>query len=522
MDEPRIVAQQRFDLLDMTRLKSFVHDAISDVMRKVLGDPHHYDASSGDYFGKRPLLVKNFDINKVGSPSLTLKVDRTWTDSGQSKEACIYDKDGKLLTGLSSVTTRNITVAATPGSTNRWVQVRRVSTDDTPEPRKFYDSATGKYTQSTDTRIIDDWELQESTTSADTDATLRDAGWIDICNFLTNGTDDITIVSANVPTLERPPLTWVTSPPDVDQDLSTVMDRLAGLTQMVRRIRYGKESSSRSWSDDPDTDACFEEGDSLNTAGGGIRFGDHTGGLSDVFLRQINDVLVYGNKTMTNLGSLKQAMFKGVFSESPDPANAKGHMYSTSLGSTTPIAVVKPWDIHTALWKPTADAGVDPWLAGSSSHNCWRIEQNSMNWLIYWSPGGAATSAIIIIPIQVPHGSRLVKAVLSADILVAFPAGLDFVCGVRHKNRHSGSITTLSTYTYNVGSGGIWSATGAGGVDAFTSGDTPKVIDNDPDTGESYYIYGYLDDSSGVAANNYIKLIAAGVNTEIREASHTY
>lgn len=528
MDEVKIVAQERFDLLDITRLQSYVQAALGKVASGIAGAANHYNQSAGDYGCKCPLVITPFGIT-VGMPSLVFNVYRSYLSAGRTIEALVFDKDGMRVGGPHSNKEKSITVAALPGAVDRYVHIRRVPRDDTPEPRKFYDKTSGKTTVTVDTRTIDDYELQESTTSADSNAALRDAGWMDFLVFQTNGVDTVSSYTRRERHFLRDVLTWAIAPPAPDYVPGGLIEYVSGLRQMIERMRYGAGVSSREWSDDPSCDACFEEGDPPNLIGGGIRFGDIAGTPGTYFLRQVNGVLIYGVSAMLALTDLRPLMAQEILARGCDPANNEGHTYATAIAGGAKAIIDKYWNIPTAMWTPTADASVDPWSAGPTTHNAWYISSTVFRWRIYWNPGAPATSAQLLVPIHVPHGCRLVRAVLALDVLAAFPAGLDFVCGLKIINFPAGSIAYQSTHIYNVASGGIWSATGQDVELAFDSvggPEAPEVIDNNIEApspaGHSYCLYMYLDDSTGVAPNNYISVLGATVKTEIREASHVY
>jgi len=410
MDEVKLTAQQRFDLLDMTRLQSFIKNGFAHMARLVMGARNHYGLSSGDWGGKAPLIAYPYLPIKQGAPSLTLRVNREFSVGGVTFEAAVYDKDGERVGGPNSPTYRDLTVVAAPGSVDRYVQIRRVATNDTSEPRKFYTTGSGKTTQTVDTRTIDDYEVQDSTTSADSDATLRDAGWVDVAVFQTNGTDDITLLYVYEQYPMRDILSWAAVPPYSDVTPIGVFEWLAGLRQIAKRMRFGAGALSREWNDDPLTDGCFEEGDSSNSAGGGVRFGDPTGGLSDVFIRQINDVVTVGVNTMSSLAALRDFMARGVYAEDADPSNGKGHLYGTSgLGPSSPSVIIKPYSVPACDFRP--DGPQDPWTVGSAPS----VNVNEWGWNtrvfsgvqgqqtldIWWNTSGALDSPYVCVPIKV-------------------------------------------------------------------------------------------------------------------------
>jgi len=104
MDETRIIADQRLDLIDHTRLMTQLQEAFGDILGWLLGNPQYYSTASATDTQARPLIVYNFDFSNPAG--LQIKVDREWTSGGDNLNALIYDKDGQRLTGPNSPTTQ--------------------------------------------------------------------------------------------------------------------------------------------------------------------------------------------------------------------------------------------------------------------------------------------------------------------------------------------------------------------------------------------------------------------------------
>jgi hypothetical protein len=189
------------------------------------------------------------------------------------------------------------------------------------------------------------------------------------------------------------------------------------------------------------------------------------------------------------------------------------------------LEVPKPWDIPGESFMP-AKQSTDPWSAGATTDNVWQHENfgSRIIWTMYW--GGAAhgssrTGVYLRAPITVPERCRLVEVKLHINVINTFTgfADLDFVCGVAYQPKSSTLITVHTTKTYNAASGGIWTATGRGEIDLMTTGDSALTIRNDLN---SYFIYCYHDDASGVGAARFVDIFHGTANTVIREASHVY
>jgi hypothetical protein len=316
MDDIKLTAQQRFDLLEMTRLRSYIQEAFADIISDIFGAAHHNDGAAG-FLQKKPLIVRNFNVTEFGGPSLVLRAERTWTGGADgTHSAHIYDQSGSRITGPNSPAFRDLTVAAAPGATTRYLMVRRVvgGTDDTPEVRKFYTSSGGHASTNVNTRTIDDYELQDSTTSADTDATLSAAGWVDIATFETDGAADINVGPVILPTdVERDLLTWAVAHPAADQTIITLFENIQVLVQLMKRMRIGE--GARVWTDDITNDAAFDEE-------GGLRYGKGDTldtGLSDVHTRVqgASEIVTDCNKTAAVLGDLEDHMSSVYYARPP-------------------------------------------------------------------------------------------------------------------------------------------------------------------------------------------------------------
>ncbi|MHC4716781.1 MAG: hypothetical protein ACYS5V_07420, partial [Planctomycetota bacterium] len=415
MDEPKLTAQQRFDLLDMTRFKSYIQEAFADVISDILGAAHHNEAATG-FLQKKPLMVKNFNITKVGSPSLQMKVERTWSGGADGTySAHVYDQNGSRITGPNSPAFRNITVAQNPTATPRYLMVRRVATDDTSEARKFYTSSGGHTTTNVNTRTIDDYELQDSTTSADGDATLSSAGWIDIATFETDATPDIDVgPTALSPSIERALLTWASAPPAADQTLVTVFENIQALVQLMKQIRYG-EGSGRTWTDEILNDGSFDEE-------GGIRWGkgDTLGtGKSAVYTRVqgASEIVTDSNATAAAESDLSYHMSKGVYASEVDPANNKGFMYVNAFGSITPKEVTKYYDVSTIDMEPNPLTGlthkspIEIFDSPSGTPKQWYPSNTTganRTWNIYIANASGNTN-ILQAPMHILQGAKIMK-----------------------------------------------------------------------------------------------------------------
>jgi hypothetical protein len=210
----------------------------------------------------------------------------------------------------------------------------------------------------------------------------------------------------------------------------------------------------------------------------------------------------------------------------PDPG--VGYLYcdgspSDHFGDL--LEVDKPWDIPGESFMP-AKQTTDPWSSGPTNDNNWALENfgTRIIWTMYWggaAHGSARTGVYLRAPIFVPHKSKLVAVKLHLNVINTFTGfgDLDFVCGVAYQPKSSTSITVHTTKTYNAASGGIWTATGRGEIDAMTTGDTALTISN---SANSYFLYCYHDDASGVGAARFVDIFHGTSETLIREASHVF
>jgi hypothetical protein len=527
MDEPKLTAQQRFDLLDMTRFKSYIQEAFADVISDILGAAHHNEAATG-FLQKKPLMVKNFNITKVGSPSLQMKVERTWVGGADGTySAHVYDQNGSRITGPNSPASRNITVAAAPGATTRYLMVRRVATDDTSEARKFYTSSGGHTTTNVNTRTIDDYELQDSTTSADSDATLSSAGWIDIATFQTNGTTDINSgPTALAPSIERALLTWASAPPAADQTIVTVFENIQALVQLMKQIRYG-EGSGRTWTDEILNDASFDEE-------GGIRWGkgDTLGtGKSAVYTRAqgADEVVTDSNATAAALTDLEPHMAGPFLARAAD--STYGHTYASAIGSDNPATITREWSYNCSMMTPignnAATNHIDPWSAAVNP------AANPDTWYLYVDLGAPATGANNQYRMYYNNGTGKMAG-LNCAIVLPDLCQIEEISWRVDFQMHLGANGFLKCYTsardqggwvvtqtYDYSSGGIFSAGGAGNVVTYSSGShihTPST-NNFYQTTLSFYTSGGVPNT---ATGTLVHVNGVYVKVNIREASYVY
>jgi hypothetical protein len=525
MDEPKLTAQQRFDLLDMTRIKAYIQEAFADVISDILGAAHHNEAATG-FLQKKPLMVKNFNITKVGSPSLQMKVERTWVGGADGTySAHVYDQNGSRITGPNSPAFRNITVTAAPTGTPRYLMVRRVATDDTSEARKFYTSSGGHSTSNVNTRTIDDWELQDSTTSADGDATLSSAGWIDIATFETDATPDIDVgPTALSPSIERALLTWASAPPAADQTLVTVFENIQALVQLMKQIRYG-EGSGRTWTDEILNDASFDEE-------GGIRWGkgDTLGtGKSATYTRAqgADEVVTVSNATAAALTDLEPFMASPCIARAPTAS--QGHTYATAIGDDTAVVVTKEWSYdpsHFTVANVSTVTSVDPWSAAntpSSNPNTWYIKDNTVSgrdveYALYYSNAVTHCTGLSC-PLILPDGCAIEE--ISWDINIVSNMGSNDLLKLQllYDDNNSGPAIATSTYSYN--SGGVYQSGGATDATVFTG----QTYIYSPSALKYYKTSLYLYEQSAspnAPTGTLIEVRGVYVKLKIREASYVY
>jgi hypothetical protein len=531
MDDIKLTAQQRFDLLEMTRLRSYIQEAFADIISDIFGAAHHNDGAAG-FLQKRPLIVQPFKVTKVGAPSVTMLIERSWSVGADGTlTAHVYDQSGSRITGPNSPVSRTAVVTAAPTGTPRFLMVRRVvgGTDDTPEVRKFYTSAGGHASTSVNTRTIDDYEWQDSITSADTDATLSAAGWVNVATFETDATPDIDVgPTMVVPSVERDLLTWAVAHPAADQTIVTLFENIQVLVQLMKRMRIGE--GARVWTDDITNDAAFDEE-------GGLRYGKGDTldtGLSDVHTRVqgASEIVTDCNKTAAVLGDLEDHMSSVSFAR---PASAGyGHRYATAIGSTTEAVETKYWDVSPIVWRSIPSNGAnlvlkDPWeleeirIAAGAYENQWYLDGALGEWNLTYKFATSSLTNILLIPIQVPHNSRIMKVHFLLDSDIAFDGGdvLKFQTNFRYVSKSSGGYTTVKDNTYDNSDGSPFDGTPGEVVifDAISGGDTLQTADN---TARTYFARLYLTSAGDPGVVPDLRAMTATITTYIREASHVY
>ena len=524
MDDVKLTAQQRFDLLDMTRLRSYIHEAFADIISDIFGAAHH-NAGAAGFLQKKPLIVRNFNITEFGGPSLVLRAERTWTGGADgTHSAHIYDQAGARITGPNSPVYRDLTVAAAPGATTRYLMVRRVvgGTDDTLEARNFYTTAGGHATTNVNTRTIDDYELQDSVTSADTDATLSAAGWVDIATFETDGAADINVGPTALATdVERALLTWAVAPPVADQTILTLFEDIQALVQLVKRMRIGE--GTRVWTDNITNDAAFDEE-------GGIRYGKGDTldtGLTDVYTRVqgASEIVTDCNKTAAVLGDLEDHMSSICYTR---PASAGyGYRYATAIGSVTEAEEDRIWTYGAASFLPVPDDGftpVDPWTVAANpvaNDNHWYVVPiaglpKTPIWAVHYDPSvNVGDTDGLGCSITLPPLCQIDEVAWYVDF-VNHLGNNDFLfC----RATVSGGLSSTKNYTH--ADGGIFSAGGTGLVVAYDTG--THVYS--PTSSTTYHAELVFYASGGVpntAVGTLVRVYHLYVKVNIREASYVY
>jgi hypothetical protein len=251
----------------------------------------------------------------------------------------------------------------------------------------------------------------------------------------------------------------------------------------------------------------------LNTAGGTITM---VGGLIDMGSGDLD----------SDSGNLIKANM--VNAEEPAPAASKGFLYANPATGAL-RTVRKPWDIHASEMAPGAQT-THPWAAGLVDNNWAIATSDRIEWTMLWNgaaAGVARQGGSLIIPIKVPEGSKIVRATLCMNVVTAFPGGdqLRIKCGVAYLEKDGTGITVHTTKTYAASDGGIWTATGHANVIAMSTTDADLVVvngDGYTTVGNTYYIYCYMDDTTGVGNNVFVAIQGETVNTVIRDASHVY
>jgi hypothetical protein len=545
MDKPRISANQRLDLVDITRWLTYLDEAYGDILGRLLGDPEYYSGAA-DSDESRPFIARNFDMSGIGLAVIT--VNRVWVSGGQNQHALVYDKDGLRLTGPNSPTSATFTPAAAPAG-NRYLIARRIQTADTSESRQHYTQTLGKYAANTNTRNIDSWEVSESllegglaNTPAATTLLLRQEGWVDIGTFTMVAALVATLVPAVGTLMTMEPLSWA-APPDIDRQPLNAAEMITALAQIVRRMRYGVGASPREWHDYPNDDACFEEG-------GGIRFTDPSAhAFRDCYLRTSNtDIVQCTNNNFADGDDLQEIQARGFWAGRttglgvPDPANEVGYMYAQDKNGLS-VTLEKNWSVHSALFKPEENnvdesaipATVHPWGQIGPGVTCaWGLNSlaNSTTlWVTFWDTttvgAGVYTGPWLLMPVSVPDRCWIGRVYFHLSLSGAFGANMEAHLSFFKQNVTTGATTVLGNaagpyYTYTAASpnwgGAGWFSELA--YDSVVGGDTDEIADNDT------YMYWaamrFEDQVGNQALLTTPEVLGGTVETWIREASHVY
>lgn len=550
MEDINTQTNQRFEHLDMTRLRSRLQEGFNHIVAKVFGNPQRYIAPANDW-DLRPSIIRPFRLHIQGpATDLTIRIQRYWIIIGGNKhEALAFDKDGNRIGTSSDPAAIDLVVAATPYATPRYVQARCVRTPSNNESRHFYTEAAGHYQQAIDTTIDEVWEVQENTTSADTDPVLRDAGWINIGDFQTSGPapDQLTVVNAWRSDMERGqddlPLSWLSaSGPDFLPDLppGNFFEQVAALYQIVSRMRYGKNTGRYTLAD-PGGDAAFEED-------GGVRFAEG-GTIRDAYLRlrdgtaTVWDMLVAQPNSPADADDLHHIRGQGVIAGGAttqiDPSLNRGHLYSTQIdqhegsGSLFPASgyPVKFWPIHPLSAISPANA-----LSAAAGDDLWTwITTGEPLPGTVWNNGGAGRLGNWLqFPICLPEGARITDITFDIDCVIPFvSANLILRSEViyRKKLGHP-NPAALVTHVTKTRAGNLvpFAAGGTYTWSALTSpGDTPIIVSSG-DTGsgkvgEIISVRFQLDDTAGAVAlgvGNCLYISNGCVRYTVREASHVH
>lgn len=526
MDIIRPTANQRFDLVDIQRLLTFLQEAFGYIHGAKFGDLEYYTTGAAADTEKRPLLVSGFKITKTGTPSLTVNIYREYTYSGENFQALAFDKDGYRIAGPTSPTSYPLTLTASP--VVGYFICRRKATDGTNETRQYYSTALGKYTQTTDTITYDDWEVAQSDTSARSTASLRDAGWIDIGEYITNGTDDITnldyhTVDPSTGDATRAVinkfLKWTVSPPDPDRLPANLFEVISGISQILARMRYG--AFGRDWYEDPSDDACFDADGGLRLARGGV--------LQSVYIRNpySNQVSIQQN-TASDADDLRffrsTAIITGDNNRAgyPDPDNTVGFLYSDDLDGASNLVTVRRYiNIHGCDFLPPDNLNIHPWTLPSSGLNAWCYTGggyvNKFSYWVYpWSTGSATNSSALKVPLNLPDKCRLYRV----GIRLASTSGM-------HSNEELGVAIVEGQYgaTVNImNTGGTitWTNYGAGNSTHWQTVDTTTYPSIDPQN-KTYYAAIFTRAIGAIPSQSYdFKIFSLRVDIDIREASWVY
>lgn len=553
MDQPRITANQRLDLVDIARWLADDQEGFAYLV-KVLGDPEYYTGATRDV-QKRPLILNNFRVMAAGG--LVINVWSTWTVAGQIYHACIFGPEGERLTGPNcSVTKAHVVTNAAPGGVDRYLIARRLAVDTTNEARQYYTAVGGKTTTNTDTETWDDWEVSEALDEtglnfpASQQVALRDAGWVDISTFQTDGIGAVSAISSywNEPSMlvqgAGTKTTWTGVNPNPSQYFHNLASILFALQSVVARMRAGSIAlAPRDWFRNPNYDAAFEEEGGIRFAGGITA----TVGLVDTQIRtQLGggtyDTIVVRPYNVVTSADLLTARAKGFIASANivggiDPSNWFGYMYSYNVdGKAAGLTdIPKYWDVNGGELCPHNQV-VDPWSAGAVNW-VWRHYNPGATVAVRWEAsivGGApgTSTSFLILPIQVPDGCMLVNVEFVVGVLIGLPdAASDKVTvsvSMHSMTKTTGVISNHTTgvtrvYAYStVGAGSPWRVGGGNktvAVALLEGTDAGVVVNN---AARTYFARIWITDVAGVGGGSYILVDSATVKTLIREASHVY
>lgn len=547
-DEIRTIADQRLDLIDLTRWKSFIQEMMGNAFGDILGNPENYTGAARNTLA-RPNIICNFYC-VAGPGLLDITIGQSYAAGADVYTALVYDKDGNRLTGPNSVDPKVFTVTdiAVIG-VDRYLIARRLQNDAVTESRKHYSAVAGEYSASIDTVTYDDWEVSESldeialNVSAASNVVLRDAGWIDIATFRIDAVPSITVVTNNVQSaLVAEPLSWAGAPPAIDRVPMNLFEVIASIAQIMRRMRWGTGGTARNWHDDPANDAVLEEG-------GGLRFNNGAGALLDLYWRPMaatfNQITSVINGAI-NANDLRHIRGKAVIAGdltsggAPNVATPSGFIYSDDLdGVASPVDVQKIWSCdaiemipgldETTITGPAPAASHDPWnyyTATGGQTNCWYIDNTLVGppslVPFRWRHNATAIALglygqnLLFIPIKLPPGCLLYRVEVRMRQLANMNANHWIILDVY--SRDCDTVTLLSS---NV-PGQQWIA----GAPADRTLTTPvgwagNVIDG----ALSYFAtirWSSVGGAGGFGPEDCYAIGQARFYAYIREASHVY
>lgn len=541
MDKPKLAANQRFDLVDMTRLITGIDTGFLQAFRDVLGYGGYYSGGAGDYLPYKANMFHGFRITSAGGLNLTIA--REYTNGGLTYEALAFDKDGYRVGGPRSATTKSLVFADV--LTTMPIIARRVASNTTTETRQYYSASLGKYSVTGTTETVDDWEVDLSRNQgvgdvfAANNTTLRDAGWIDIGTVAGDGAGGVSTIvdkseagNRNPEFLTDDTLSWAAAPAADDsvRRPTNLAEAFMALRQLVARMRWGTSAGAgRLFDDRPTYDAAFEEEGGIRFAGGETAIA----GLQNSYIRAIGsgsgyDLLVATPNSPADADDFNfyralGFLAGGASSNQIDPANAVGFCYSNDASGKSVIGVEKNWNVSPIQMCPQGDQE-DPWAVAASTHNVWYLERLGFppRYIIYWDPG-ALNGMYLFAPIYVPDGTFVDTIDWDVEVQATFPSDLDFQCGVRRVDKTDGSEADVgpAANTYNATSGTPWDGTGVPDVTKAEALNTANGFSIDNAT-YSYVAWCRLYDNSGVAANTYIHILGLTIKCYIREASHVY